>query len=163
MANFNAEFKKILKNLEENISDKDALEAAKVEMFNLYNLFFDEITNLEQTINNRIVTIAESQLHVEEKIKEMNKSIKNIEKDIYMDDMEDEECEVEIKCPYCNETFTTEMNDLTAAEIVCPECNNTIELDWGDECDCGCEDDDCDCCSHGEHDCHCQHDEDDDM
>ena len=86
MANFNAEFKKILKNLEENISDKEALETAKVEMFNLYNLFFDEITNLEQTINNRIVTIAESQLHVEEKIKEMNKSIKNIEKDIYMDD-----------------------------------------------------------------------------
>ena len=58
MANFNSEFKKILKNLEDNITDKEALEAAKVEVFNLYNLFFDEITNLEQTINNRIVTIA---------------------------------------------------------------------------------------------------------
>ncbi len=159
MANFNSEFKKILKSLEDNISDKEALEAAKVEVFNLYNLFFDEITNLEQTINNRIVTIAESQLHVEEKLKEMDKSLKNIEKDIYLDDESDnDDYEVEIKCPYCNETFKAEMNDLTAAEIVCPECNNTIELDWGDECD----DEGCGgCCSH---DCnHHEEDEDDDM
>ncbi len=161
MANFNAEFKKILKNLEDNISDKDALEMAKVEMFNLYNLFFDEITNLEQTINNRIVTIAESQLHVEEKLKEMDKSLKNIEKDIYMDDeMDNEDYDVEIRCPYCNETFMAEINDLTSEEIVCPECNNTIELDWGNDCDC--EDDNCDCCSHMEDDCNYK-DEDDDM
>ena len=161
MANFNAEFKKILKNLEDNISDKDALEMAKVEMFNLYNLFFDEITNLEQTINNRIVTIAESQLHVEEKLKEMDKSLKNIEKDIYMDDeIENPDYDVEIRCPYCNETFMAEINDLTSEEIVCPECNNTIELDWGNDCDC--EDDNCDCCSHMEDDCNYK-DEDDDM
>ena len=161
MANFNAEFKKILKNLEDNITDKDALEMAKVEMFNLYNLFFDEITNLEQTINNRIVTIAESQLHVEEKLKEMDKSLKNIEKDIYMDDeMDNEDYDVEIRCPYCNETFMAEINDLTSEEIVCPECNNTIELDWGNDCDC--EDDNCGCCSHMEDDCNYK-DEDDDM
>lgn len=163
MANFNAEFKKILKNLDDNISDKEALETAKVEVFNLYNLFFDEITNLEQTINNKIVTLAESQLHVEEEIKEMNKSIKNIEKDIYMDDDmdENEDYDVEIRCPYCDKTFTAAIDELTGEEIVCPECNNTIELDWGDECGCDCEDDDCNCCSD-EHDCHC-HDEDDDM
>lgn len=165
MANFNAEFKKILKNLEDNISDKEALEAAKVEVFNLYNLFFDEITNLEQTINNKIVTLAESQLHVEEEIKEINKSIKNIEKDIYMDDDmdENEDYDVEIRCPYCDKTFTAAIDELTGEDIVCPECNNTIELDWGDECSCGCEDDDCNCCSD-EHDCHCHdEDEDDDM
>ena len=77
-----------------------------------------------------------------------------------MDDEEDDEdCDVEIKCPYCNETFTAQMNDLTAAEIVCPECNNTIELDWGEDED-GCGEGDCDCCSHG---CHHDEDEDDDM
>ena len=89
----------------------------------------------------------------------MDKSLKNIEKDIYLDDdTENEDYDVEIKCPYCNATFNAEMNDLTAAEIVCPECNNTIELDWGDECD----DSDCagGCCSH---DCHHDEDEDDDM
>ena len=166
MSNFNAEFKKILKNLEDNIKDAEALEAAKVEMFNLYNLFFDEITNLEQTLNTKIVAIAESQLHVEEQIKAINKSMKNIEKDIYMDeDMdEDEDYDVEIRCPYCDKTFIATMDELSGEDITCPECKNTIELDWGEECGCGCdcEDEDCDCCSHGDHGCHC-HDEEDDM
>lgn len=159
MANFDLEFEKILKNLNENIKDPEALEIAKVEVFKLYNLFFDELTELEQTVNKKILAIAESQLHVEEEIKKMNKSIKNIEKDIYMDDEQDDEDEeedfdVEIKCPYCNATFTAEMSELTGPEIVCPECKNTIELDWGDEdSSCG---DGCDCCSGG---CH-HHDED---
>ena len=83
MSNFNSDFKNVLKNLENNVKDKEALEIAKVEIFNLYNLFFDEITEIEQTMNKKILAIAESQLHVEEEIKNMNKSIKNIEKDIY--------------------------------------------------------------------------------
>ncbi len=166
MSNFNMEFKKILKNLEENIKDENALEAAKVEMFNLYNLFFDEVTNLEQSMMDRITAIAESQLHVEDTIKTLGKSIKNIEKDIYIDeDMEDEENdedddeeedyedeEIEVRCPYCNKVFTAEMDELTGKEITCPECDNTIELDWGDECD----EDGCDCCGH-----HCHHEEED--
>lgn len=158
MANFNLEFKKIIKNLESNISDKEFLDAAKVEIFNLYNLFFDEITELQQTTSNKITAIAESQLNMEKQIKEMGRSIKNIEKDIYIDDeIDDEDCDVEIKCPYCNETFTAQMKDLTAEEIICPECNNIIELDWGN--DCSCEDDGCDCCSH-EGSCHQNDDED---
>lgn len=161
MANFNSEFKKILKELEDNISDKNALETAKVEMLKLYNLFFDEITDLEQTINDRMVEMAQTQLDIEEKLKSMDKSIKNIEKDIYMEDeMDNGDYDIEIKCPYCNETFTVEMDDLTSAEITCPECNNTIELDWGTDCNCG--EDGCDSCSLDEHHCH-HEDEDDDM
>ena len=85
MANFNSEFKKILKELEDNISDKNALETAKVEMLKLYNLFFDEITDLEQTINDRMVEMAQTQLDIEEKLKSMDKSIKRIpyHKEIY--------------------------------------------------------------------------------
>ena len=116
MANFNSEFKKILKELEEGISDKNALEIAKVEMLKLYNLFFDEITNLEQTMNDRMVEIAQTQVEIEENLKSMNKSIKNIEKDIYMeDDMDNEDFDIEIKCPYCNETFMVEMDELTSS------------------------------------------------
>src|SRR5699024_5469758 len=112
----------------------------------LYNLFFDEITDLEQTINDRMVEMAQTQLDIEEKLKSMDKSIKNIEKDIYMEDeMDNGDYDIEIKCTYCNETFTVEMDDLTSAEITCPECNNTIELDWGADCNCG--EDGCDSCS----------------
>ena len=65
MSNFNSDFKNVLKNLENNVKDKEALEIAKVEIFNLYNLFFDEITEIEQTMNKKILAIAESQLDVE--------------------------------------------------------------------------------------------------
>ena len=161
MSNFNIEFKKILKNMEDNIPDKHALETAKVEMFNLYNLFFDEITNLEQSLNDKMVAIAETQLSMQEKLNNIDKAVKNIEKDIYDDTdfEEDEDYAVEVKCPYCNATFTAEMDELTAPEIVCPECNNTIELDWGEEdgeCGCG----GCHGCGH---DHHHHEDEDDDL
>ena len=152
MSNFNVEFKKILKDLNDSISDKDTLERVNVEMFNLYNLFFDEITNLEQTLNDKMIAIAETQLSMQEKLNNIDKSIKNIEKDIYEDEEfdNDENCDVEVKCPYCNETFTAKMSELEAPEIVCPECNNTIELDWGEDDDCGC--DSCHGCGHKHHD-----------
>ena len=77
MANFNSEFKKILKNLETNIKDEKSLEAAKIEIFNLYNLFFDEFTNLEQTMNSRMAQIAQSQLNVVEKLEKMESKNKD--------------------------------------------------------------------------------------
>ncbi len=163
MANLNSDFKKILENLEKNIKDKEDLEKARIEMFNLYNIFFDAYTQLEEVANSRIAELAQNQLEVKEELKTIQKSIKNIERDIYMDgeSNDDDDYDIEIKCPYCNKTFTIEEDEITEEEIVCPECNNTIELDWGHDCDC--DDDGCDCCSHGEHHhCHCE-DEDDDM
>lgn len=159
MANLNSEFKKILENLANNIQDKENLEAARVEMFNMYNIFFDAYTELEEVANSRIAELAQIQLETIEELKAIKKSLKNIEKDIYIEDEEEEDCDIEIKCPYCNKTFVSTMDEVSGEEIVCPECNNTIELDWGQDCDCG---DDCDCCSHGDHHCHCN-DEDDDM
>ena len=151
MSNFNSEFKKILKNLEENIKDKESLEVAKIEIFNLYNLFFEEVTKLEELANTRIAELAQSNSKMEEKIDKIEKSIKGIEKDIYLDEETDEDYDFSIACPYCNKEFVVEMDELKD-EVICPECENTIELDWGHDCT----DDDCGCCDH-----HC-HDEDDD-
>ena len=76
MANFNTEFKKILQNLENNIKDEKALEAAKVEIFNLYNIFFDAYTNLEEVANSRIAELAQNQLEVKAEVVELKKVIK---------------------------------------------------------------------------------------
>ena len=152
MSNFNSEFKKILKNLEENIKDKEALETAKVEIFNLYNLFFEEVTKLEELANSRVAEIAEANSKIEEKMNKIDERLKSIEKDIYLDEEDEEDYDFSITCPYCNKEFVVEMDELKE-EVVCPECQNTIELDWGHDCG----DDDCGCCDH-----HC-HDEDDDM
>lgn len=160
MSNFDVDFENVLKNLKNNIDNEEHLDVAKVEVFRLYNMFLDALTEQEQTLNKKLLAIAESQLHIEETIKKMANSISNIEKDIYIDDnneIEDVDCDVEIKCPYCNAKFNAQINDLTAAEIICPECKNTIELDWGeDECDCN--EDGCNGCSH---ECHHDNEEDD--
>ena len=154
MSNLNSESKKILETLENNIKNKDDLELVKVQIFNLYNLFFDEITNLENLANSRISELTQRQVNMEETLKSMEKEVKNIAVDIYgEEESEDGEYDFTIVCPYCDEEFSLEVDELED-EVKCPNCNETIELDWGHECDEG----SCGSCGH-----HCHHDEDDDM
>lgn len=164
MSDINLTLKKIIKNLEEKITDKESLEIAKTEIFNLYNTFADELTELNSVMNARIVELAQAQKETNEKISNMEKSLKKIENDIYLDeDDEDGEYTMEIVCPYCNKDFSVDIDQIADKdEISCPECKNTIELDWGKECGCSdCDgecDDDCDCCGDN-----CHTDEDDNL
>ena len=154
MSNLNSEFKKILETLENNMKNKEDLELVKVQIFNLYNLFFDEITDLENLANSRISELTQRQVSMEETLKSMEKEVKNIAVDIYgEEESEDGEYDFTIVCPYCDEEFSLEVDELED-EVKCPNCNETIELDWGHECDEG----SCSSCGH-----HCHHDEDDDM
>ena len=151
MSNLNVKFKKILEDLEQNIQNKEDLEYIKVQIFNLYNMFFDEVNKIEEMTASRMETIAGAQATLQEKVDSLEREVKSMEKELFID----EESDFSITCPYCNNEFVVECEDLKD-EIECPECNNIIELDWGDECDCG--DDECG------HDCSCcHHDEDDDM
>ena len=150
MSNLNVKFKKILEDLEQNIQNKEDLDYIKVQIFNLYNLFFDEINRIEDMTASRMETIAGTQAVLQEKVETLENEIKSMEKELYID----EESDFSITCPYCNNEFIVDCEELKD-EIECPECNNIIELDWGDENNGhnGCE-----------HDCsHCNHDEDDDM
>lgn len=160
MADMNLTMKKIMTNLEERIKDKESLEVAKTEIFNLYNSFADEITELNSIMNTRMIELAQMQKETNEKIDKIEKSLKKIENDIYLDeDDEDGEYTMEIVCPYCNKEFSLDIEQIAdKEEINCPECKNTIELDWGNECGCGDCGDDCDCCGG---DCH--KDEDDNL
>ena len=154
MANLSNELKKILDSLETTIKDKETLENVKVEMFNLYNVFFEELNKMKDLANSRMAEIAESQEKMQSKLEKIEKGIKNIEKDIYMDNESDDDYDLTITCPYCNKEFVITMDELKE-EIKCPECNNEIELDWGQGCS-------GDCCSGGcSH--HMEDDEDDDM
>lgn len=130
MSNLNVKFKKILKDLEENIKDKEDLEYIKVQIFNLYNLFFDEITKIEETTTERMKAIAGTQAVLQEKVDNLENQLKSMEKELYLD----EECDFSITCPYCNNEFIVDCDELKD-EVECPECNNIIELDWGDGCD----------------------------
>lgn len=144
MANLNLKFKKILKDLEENIKNKEDLEYMKSQMFNLYNIFFEQISENEELMTMKILEVLERQVKVEEKLQKLEKSLNDIEKDIYMD----EDSEFNIICPYCNHDFIIDYDELKE-EVTCPECKNLIELYWNDEnnnssCECkgcsGCKD-----------------------
>lgn len=154
MSNLNSEFKNILETLEGNMKNKEDLELVKVQMFNLYNLFFEEMSNLENLANSRISELASKQVEMEDTLKSIEKEVKNISVDIYgEEDDEDGEYTFTIACPYCDEEFALDVDELED-EVVCPNCDETIELDWGHDCDEG----GCSSCGH-----HCHHDEDDDM
>lgn len=153
MSDINLNIKKVIENLEEKITDKENLETAKLEMFNLYNSFVDELTRINEVVGEQIAGLAMAQQATNERMEKMEKSLKKIENDIYLDDEEDEdEYTMEIVCPYCNKEFSLEMDEIVDKdEISCPECNNTIELDWGHDCGCSDCEDDCDCCGGERH------------
>ena len=82
MANLSNELKKILNSLENNIEDEKTLSLAKTEMFNLYNIFLDEMSKMQELADNRIAELAESQERMNQKLNKIESGLKNIEKDI---------------------------------------------------------------------------------
>ena len=153
MAELSKKFKKIIKGLETKIKDEEQLEYVKTQIFELYNMLFDQIEKLEEIANERVTKLLEVQAGLEEKLDKLEKNIKEVQEDIYGDDSD-----FSISCPYCNEEFVMEGIE-SKEEIECPECNNVIELDWGseeEESGCG---GGCGGCGSG---CH-GHAEDDDM
>ena len=152
MAELNVKFKQILDEIEKRINNKEDLEFIKTQIFKLYNLFFDEMSRIEEMAYSRMETIAESQSILEEKVESLENKLKSMEKELFI---EDEESDFSITCPYCNNEFIADYDELKN-EIICPECNNVIELDWG-------EDDEKEGCTGNCSGCRLHDDEDEDM
>ncbi|MDP4181716.1 MAG: hypothetical protein Q8942_11560 [Bacillota bacterium] len=88
--------------------------------------------------------IAITVVDLEESFDDLSEQVDNIDEDVSdmakeLFDDEDEHIH-EIECPYCNEIFTFDPEELDedSDEIECPHCNKKIEIDW--DCDCGCDD-----------------------
>lgn len=151
MADITNKCKEIIQELENNIKDSNDLEFAKQQVFSLLESFLEEVESIQETAEKRLEKLIQNQ-------SELDRRLATIEKDIY-----EEEGDFEIVCPYCNNEFVVESDELKE-EIICPECNNTIELDLSEEHECSCChgncDDECDCedCD----DCDCDDYEDDD-
>ena len=131
MAELNVKFKQILDEIEKNLKNKEDLEYVKTQVFKLYNLFFDEMNRIEEVAYSKVEALAGMQSALEEKVESIENKLKSMEKELFI---EDEESDFSITCPYCNNEFIADYDDLKD-EIICPECNNVIELDWGEETD----------------------------
>ena len=137
------EFAKILSELEREIKDPRDLEIAKSKLFEVGMLFMDVTTKALES-NTQYDRLSK-------KIDKMQKSLKKIEEDIYIDEEDDEDdigdqmhdndintdedFEFEIKCPYCNYEFIIGNDEDLKDEIECPKCHKEIQLDWDDYCD----------------------------
>lgn len=133
MGNLQKNFKKIINDLEENIQNKEDLDYIKTQIFNISNLFLDELDKLADLNMNKMNVLIERYKEMGNRVNELEETMRNIEKDIYL---KEEPYEFEIICPYCNTEFFTDLNSDSKNEITCPECNNVIELDWNEEDNC---------------------------
>ena len=118
----NKKFKEVIKNLEENLTNKDDLTYSKSQITELAMAFLDELDKMESSFQKKIEKC-------EERIELMERNIDQIENDFLEEDFEDNDLE-HIQCPYCNANFFIEFDE-TKKEIKCPDCKNIIELDWG--------------------------------
>lgn len=155
-SNINDEYRRMLKDMDANMSNPDDIAYAKSKMYELSMLFIDEMQAMADKYDDRINAIVQKQQKMDDKIKDIDNNLKEMQQDMYdFDEATGNEIfNFEITCPYCNYVFETEANE-NKKEVQCPECENLIELDWdgleeegycGGSCShChGCEDDDCD-------------------
>ena len=130
MSKLSEEYLKIIKDIEEHISDKEERNYVISKMSDISSLYMDIIDRITDVNSKRM------------------ENLEKHKKDIY----EDDDYDFEIVCPYCNHEFVADVEDELKEEITCPECHNIIELDWdGDDEEDGCSG----CCStcHGHDGC----------
>lgn len=155
MAELSKNYNKIMSELEGRIKNPQDLEFVKNKFSELTVMFMDSL--------ERLIESNEKQVKIERKVDNLEKILKKIEEDIYIDEDEedddetnqsndkyeysvekipdnnDEDYEFEIMCPYCNHEFITGKETNLRDEIECPNCHNIIELDWDDYCDGECD------------------------
>lgn len=148
MSDLQKKLKKIISDIEQNLSNKEDLEYVKTQIYNIYTIFLDEFEELESKCNEKVENILIKCKVLDDRMSEIEDTIDKIENDIYI--KENEEYDFDITCPYCDTEFSIDLSNGISDSVVCPECNNTIELDWNEHED---------GCSHGCHDCggHCDH------
>ena len=138
MANLKKKLNDILKDIEDNIKNKEDLEYVKSQIYNISILFLDEIDKIAELNLGRLNVMIDREKELSKKIASMEKVIEEIEKEMYISP----DYDFAITCPYCNEEFVEDFTDGMKSEVRCPECDNIIELDWHDDED-GCDKHDC--------------------
>jgi len=125
----------IVSELEEKIKDKEDLEYIKAQIYNISLIFLDEIDRLAEMNLGKMNALMEKEKKLSQKISAMEKTVKEIEREMYIS----EDFDFTIQCPYCNTEFVEDFTDGYKHEVKCPECDNVIQLEWSadDECDCG--------------------------
>lgn len=136
MSELNEKFNKIIKDIEKNLNNKEDLEFVKNKINEISMNYIEVIEKICKNSEEKITILESNQKKLERKLNKMENLVENIKKDIYEEYAEDDDYDFEIICPYCNNTFISDVDIEENQEIKCPECNNVIELDFNDEDSC---------------------------
>lgn len=155
MADISKELKKAISEIEKRFKNQDDIKFIEQKLSDITFCYIDSI--------NMLFEIQKRQNEIDKSIKKIQSDIKNIEEDIYInqdecndecddedncnyynDEYEDDCCEFEITCPYCDYEFITDNSSKGKNKITCPRCHKEVELDW-DEDECSGE---CSGCNH---------------
>ena len=145
MAKLREEYNNFLKDIEENLKNKEDLEYVKVRFSMFVDKVIDQMDMIIDYKTQKMNEIEQKQKEIDDKMGKMQQIIDNIEKDIYFD----EGFDFEIICPYCDNQFVIDVDE-DKTEVECPVCNNIIELDWSGDVE---EDSDCHGSCSGCHGC----------
>lgn len=124
MSELSNKYHEIMEEIDNEITDEKQLKFVKSKVSELSMIFMDLIDQMTEIVNEKVESIEKNQKNMDTRLNKIQKVIDGIEKDIYDDDFE-----VEISCPYCNNEFVAEINSDDENEIECPECHNIIELE----------------------------------
>ena len=145
MAKLREEYNNFLKDIEENLKNKEDLEYVKVRFSMFVDKVIDQMDMIVDYKTQKMNEIEQKQKEIDDKMGKMQQIIDNIEKDIYSD----EGFDFEIICPYCDNQFVIDVDE-DKTEVECPVCNNIIELDWSGDVE---EDSNCNGSCSGCHGC----------
>ena len=125
MAKLKDEFNSFIKDIEDNLKNKEDIDYVKVR----FSMFIDQVVEQMDILidykTQKMNEIEQRQKEIDKKMGQMQQIIDNIEKDIYSE----EGFDFEIICPYCDNQFVIDVDE-DKTEVECPACNNIIELDW---------------------------------
>ena len=79
--------KAILSEIENNFKDEKDIEFAKTKVLELYEVFADELEELEAVCSDKIDIISAKYSVLEEKMNEVQERIDRIQKDFYVEDV----------------------------------------------------------------------------
>ncbi len=159
MSKLQDDFKKIINDLEEKIENKKDLDYIKTQIYNISMLFIEELDKISRLNEDKVDKLIVKHKELSSRMKELESAMGNLQNDIY-EDIEDDEMDFEIICPYCDAEFDIDLSGKLQNEVECPECNNIIELDWNQDDGCSGSCGSCGgCVSRNQKD----YDEDDDM
>lgn len=140
MSEINENYKRIITQIEQKITNKDDLEFVLERIDELTNMFLDVMDKMSVKTEKRMEQIENKQRIIEQKVSNVAKAIDEIENDMYEEIEEDDtlderesDYDLEILCPYCNNDFIEpiyESDENLINEVQCPKCHNIIELDW---------------------------------